>query len=83
VTRLFKVEQRTPDVQGEDQATAAAVLHTHEQAVGNVSTVRQQTGAESGTVVAQTPAPGAPIARGEAVHLAVQGDAADGHDEPS
>ncbi|HEX6288202.1 MAG TPA: PASTA domain-containing protein [Herpetosiphonaceae bacterium] len=82
VQKLFKVEQPTPDVQGQAPATAAATLHTHDQAVGNVSTVAPHTGTQPGTVVAQTPPPGTPIPRGEEVNLTVTGDAP-GHDTPS
>ncbi|HEY0739306.1 MAG TPA: PASTA domain-containing protein [Herpetosiphonaceae bacterium] len=83
VQKLFEVKQPTPNVQGQEQATAAATIHAHDQAVGNVARVAADTETQPGTVVAQTPPPGAPIARGAEVNIAVASDGLPGQDAAS
>jgi hypothetical protein len=71
VENLFKVQQHVPDVTGQSEADAAATLHAHELAVGDVTQVPQENEKRAGTVIDQVPAPKETIARGDEVDVAV------------
>ncbi len=71
VSKLFAVEEQTPDVMGQPEPVAVSQIQAQSLAVGAVATVPAQTPGEAGTVVDQAPAPGTPIERGQPVDIVV------------
>jgi len=71
VHKIFQVTEKVPDVKGKPQKIAASRIEAANLELGEVSEVAPRNGKRAGTVVSQSPLPGAPIDRGQSVDIAV------------
>ena len=71
VSKLFAVQEATPDVTGKSEPVAVSQIQAQNLAVGAVATAPATTAQEDGKVLDQNPAPGTPIERGQPVDIVV------------
>ena len=69
-----KVPENVPNLVGKPQEIAASRIEAAKLEVGEVAKVPPKNGKPAGTVMAQSPPPGAPIDRGQSVDMIVAAD---------